>query len=189
MATTALSLCSQALVKIGANGIVSFNENTAEAEVASYLYSSVRDALLSSYPWRFATTQSQLVRFATTPQTDYQYSFALPKDFLRALSLGTVYKGYGTDYRICENELQTNQKDVILTYIFRPQEEMFPAFFAEALVSKLAAEFCLPLTESTSRAEYLNKRAQTDISSARLIDAQQAMPKVIDDFSLIGVRQ
>ena len=86
MAQSAISLCSKALIKLGARPIVSFNENTAEAEVASQLYTSVRDAMLSAYPWRFATSQSELARLAENPKADYAYSYQLPNDFLRVLS-------------------------------------------------------------------------------------------------------
>ena len=86
MAQSAISLCSKALIKLGAQPIISFNENTVEAQVALQLYQSVRDALLSSYPWRFATAQIHLNRLQENPQADYMYSYQLPNDFLRALS-------------------------------------------------------------------------------------------------------
>src|SRR3954447_16636716 len=54
MALTPIGLCSRALIKIGAGSITSFNDGTAEAEVADALYSSTRDALLSANSWSFA---------------------------------------------------------------------------------------------------------------------------------------
>ena len=84
--------------------------------------------------------------------------------------------------------LQTNARNVILTYISRPEEEAFPAFFDELLVSKLASEFCLPLTESASRSDFLNKQTENLLSRAKLIDAQQATSVGIENFSLIGAR-
>ena len=75
-----------------------------------------------------------------------------------------------------------------LSYIFRPHENAFPAFFCEALIAKLAAEFCLPLTESTSRAEMLNRQADELQAKARLIDAQQSSPRTFEDYSLMEAR-
>ena len=188
MASTAIALCSRALVKIGAQGISSFNEGTAESDVALYLYTSIRDAMLSSHPWRFATAQTSLALLAEEPFADYQYAYSLPIDFLRAVSCGSGRRGIGMDYRIHENKIHTNAKQVTLTYIFRPEELSFPPFFDQALIARLAAEFCLPLTESTSRAEYLTKMADEEFKNAKLIDAQQAIPNAIWDFPLIGVR-
>ena len=187
MAQSDISLCSKALIKLGAKSITSFNENTAEAQVANQLYTSVRDALLSSYPWRFATAQVNLARLTENPTADYAYAYQLPNDFLRALSAGCGY-GKGLNYRIYQNTLQTNAENVTLTYLFLPKEENFPAFFDELLIAKLAAEFCLPLTENTSRTEFLIKQASNIFSQAKLIDSQQSLPESIIDFPLIEVR-
>ena len=188
MSLSAISLCSKALIKVGANGISSFDENTAEAKVASQLYGMIRDGLLSSYPWRFATVQKTLNQLVDVPTADFEYAFLLPTDLLRILSAGEGSRGRGLVYRIYEKTLQTNARNVILTYISRPEEEAFPAFFDELLVSKLASEFCLPLTESASRSDFLNKQTENLLSRAKLIDAQQATSVGIENFSLIGAR-
>lgn len=189
MALTAIALCSRALLKIGATGIASFDEGTAEAEVAANLYPSLRDALLSAHPWNFAVAQSRLARLAAAPVADFAHAFQLPPDFLRALSAGGEGRGRGLRYRIHERRLHADRDTVTLTYVFRPPEESFPAFFDQALILRLAAEFCLPLTESTSRAELLHKLAEDEIRRARLIDAQEETPQAIEDFSLIEARQ
>jgi len=93
MALTPIGLCSRALIKIGAGSITSFNDGTAEAEVADALYSSTRDALLSANSWSFATTQATLALVADPPLGDYDYAHALPVDFLRALSAGSPGHG------------------------------------------------------------------------------------------------
>lgn len=188
MALTAIALCSRALLKLGANTIASFDEGTAEAEVAANLYPSVRDALLSSHPWNFATGQVGLARLSTSPVADYVYAFQLPGDFLRAMSAGVTGRGRGLDYRIAENKLHTDADQVVLTYVFRPLETDFPPFFDAALIARLAAEFCAPITESTARAELLFKLAEDEFRRAKLIDGQQDTPKSIDNFPLVDVR-
>ncbi len=189
MAMSAISLCSRALLKIGAGSISSFNDGTAEAEIAANLYSGIRDGLLSSYPWSFASAQVSLPRLEAEPVADFQYAFMLPVDFLRVISAGVAQKGHGIDYRIEERRLHCNHKSVMLSYIFSPKEENFPPFFDMALIARLAAEFCLPLTESTSRAELLLKIADDLFRQAKLIDAQQAIPRAIEHFPLLEARQ
>lgn len=188
MALTGIALCSRALLKIGATAIASFDEGTAEAEVAANLYPPLRDALLSAHPWSFATGQASLPRLAAEPVADFANAFQLPSDFLRVLSAGTSGRGRGILYRIVENRLHTDMDEVVLTYVFRPDERTFPPFFDQALIAALAAEFCLPLTESTSRAEYLAKIAEEQFRRAKTIDGQQAVPRAIEDFPLVEVR-
>jgi len=187
MALTSIALCSRALLKSGCRSITSFDEGTAEAEVAGNLYESVRDALLSAYPWSFATAQATLPRLEAEPIADYAYAYQLPADFLRALSAGAG-RGRGLDYRIHERRLHTNASEVVLTYIFRPLESEFPPFFDQALIARLTAEFCIPLTDSTSRYDALLKVAESEFKQARTIDAQQDTVVAIEDFPLIGAR-
>ncbi len=190
MALTVYQLCSRALLKIGANTISSFDEGTAEAEIAGNLYGSARDALLSAHPWSFATGQITPPKLAASPLADFQCAYQLPNDFLRVLSLGEtdMKTGRGVLYRIHERRIHTNTDGVMLTYIFRPDESIFPAFFDAALIARLSAEFSMPLTENTARTEALFKQAEMEFRQAKLIDSQQQAPVVFEDFSLIRAR-
>ena len=188
MALSALALCTRALLKIGAQPIASLDEGTAEAEVAANLYAGTRDALLSGHPWSFATGQAALPRLATRPVVDFRHAFQLPAGFLRALSAGIPGSGRGLTYRLLEDRLHCDAEQVVLSYIFRPDESVFPAFFAAVLATRLAAEFCIPLTENTSRAQLLLAQAEAELRSARRIDSQQATPHAFEDFPLITVR-
>ena len=188
MALSSIELTNRALIKIAAAPISGFEDGTAEAIVAGTLYGSTRDALLSAHPWSFASAQRQLPRLVAKPIADFDYAYQLPADFLRALSAGESADGRGLDYRIVERRLHTNAETVTLTYIFRPMETAFPPFFDQALIARLSAEFCLPITESTSRADALHKLAEDSFKRARLIDAQQDVPGRFEGFSLVGVR-
>lgn len=188
MSYSDISICSNALLKLGANGITSFDDGTAEAEISSALYGIIRDGMLSAYPWSFAKAQKKLPRMTDVPVADFSYAYQLPNDFLRVISAGCGTRGQGIEYRIHENRLHTDQPEVILTYIFRPDENSFPAFFVEALIARLAAEFCPPLTESTARTEFLTKIAEDTLTKARLIDSQQSTPRCFEDFTLVEAR-
>jgi len=188
MALSSIALCSRALLKLGGDTLASFDEGTAEAEIAANLYPSVRDALLSAHPWSFATGQVTLPKLAATPVADFDAAFQLPADFLRALSAGHSGQGQGVEYRIAERRLNANADQIVLTYIFRPDEESFPPFFDQMLIARLAAEFCIPLTESTSRSETLFRLAENEFRRAKLIDSQQDQPGQIEDFTLTEAR-
>ena len=188
MASSAVQLCARALIALGAQPIASFQETTPEALVCRTLYGGLRDALLSAHPWSFATAQARLPRLAAQPVADFAHAFQLPPDFLRALSAGTATRGRGIAYRIAERRVHADVDQLVLTYLYRPREGDFPPFFDQALVARLAAEFCLPVTESTSRAEALGRLAEQAYQRARQIDAQQETPAAIEDFPLIEAR-
>lgn len=188
MALSDVALCSRALIRIGAAPITSFDDGTAESEIAGALYGPIRDALLSAYAWSFATGQVALTQLGTDPVADYSFAFGLPTDFLRALSAGTGTRGRGLNYRIARGELHTNASAVVLTYIFRPDESEFPPYFDQALITRLSAEFTIPVTENTSRAEAHYRIAENEFERARQVDAQQDTPNKIENFSLIDAR-
>jgi hypothetical protein len=189
MASSKIDLCSLALLKIGANSIASFEEGTAEAEVAANLYPVVRDALISAHPWNFALAQQTLAKLAIEPVADFANAFQLPPDCLHVLSAGTQGRGRGLEYRIAEHHLHTNGEIVVLTYLYRPKEIDFPPFFDMALISRLAAEFCIPLTDSTSRWEGMRKLSEEEFRRAKLIDSQEDTAPHFEDFTLIEVRR
>ena len=154
---TAVALCARALLKLGAAPITSFTDDRTEATLATMLYASTRDALLVQYPWRFAVAQLALTPLQTPPLSEFAYAFQLPADFLRALTVGQ-----GATYRIVRNTLHANTPDVLLSYIYQPDESQFPPHFCQALVARLSAEFCLPLTENT------RDRKSTRLNSSHL---------------------
>lgn len=194
-----IAICSRALVRIGAHPIASFNEGSAAAEIAGMLYACVRDALLAAYGWGFAVKDAALTRLADPPSAEFDYGFQLPNDFLRALKISTAANGGGlgggfgdggaaSPYQIRGQNLLCSAEQVRLTYIYQVEEETFPPHFVRALTLALSAEFCLPITENSARAEILSKQADQEFARARQIDAQQDTPNRITRFSLIDAR-
>jgi hypothetical protein len=78
---------------------------------------------------------------------------------------------------------------VVLTYLYCPKETDFPPFFDMALIARLAAEFCIPLTDSTSRWEGLRKHSEEEFRRAKRIDSYEDAVPHFDGFTLIEVRR
>ena len=189
MPLTAPEFCARALIRIGAQPITSFADGSAEAEIAALIYPQARESLLAAYPWGFAMRQAVLSRVAEAPLADYRYNYALPDDCLRVWTAGSGGAGDGLQYRLHGGYLQADAEDVVLTYIAAVDEEDgAPAYFDSVLTAKLAAEFCVPLTESTSRAESLNRQYEQEFARARLADAQADTPPRIRRYPLIDAR-
>jgi hypothetical protein len=188
MSATAVELCATALVKIGATPIAGFEEETAEADCARRLYPVARDALLSAHPWSFTLTACELAPEPTPPLADFACRFRLPPDHLRTISVGTGGRSRGLAYRLQGGDIMSDAARITLAYQRRPDESEFPPFFVQVLLMRLAADFCIPLTEGTSRAVDLYRLAEAELRVARLIDSQQNTPQRVDDFTLIEAR-
>ena len=53
--SSAVKICNEALLRVGAKTITSLDDDTTEAKVCKVVYKSERDELLDEYDWRFAT--------------------------------------------------------------------------------------------------------------------------------------
>lgn len=188
MPFTDADLCSAALVKLGAAPLASLADARIEADVARRLYPIHRDALLASHPWAFCLAQATLVRDTAAPLADFAYAYLLPADLLRTLSASSQGGGRGLVYRIAGTRLHTDSASVTLRYQRRAAEADFAPHFVSALVARLAAELCLPITENATRAEVLHRLARAEAQLARLVDSQQSTPKALSDLSLIEAR-
>lgn len=188
MALTQIELINTALIKLGAYKITALNDGSAEADMAATLYAPVRDCVLSLYPWSFATVQTVLSTPAVAPIADYTYSFTLPVDHLRTISVGANGSGAGVHYRLNNGRIETDEPSIILTYIKRVAEDVQPPYFDTVLIARLAAELCIPLTENSGRAEALYRLAEAELARARSIDAQQDTPSAITRYALIDAR-
>lgn len=188
MPLSPVALCSHALMKIGAQPIQSFYDDSVEASLTRSLFTPLRDAVLSSYAWRFATAQISLPRLADVPLAEYPFAYQLPADCVRVLSVGSNHATRGVTYRRIGNTLHCSADHVLIDYIYASEHMDFPPYFEQALIARLAAEFCLPLTENTSRAEALYRIAENEFDRAKRIDAQQDTPRALDDYTLISVR-
>ncbi len=185
---TNIDICSMALLKIGANTISNFNQNTAEAKISKSFYKIVKQKLLSSYPWTFACNLIQPASLDEPAIQGYSYTYLLPKNILRIISCGAGDNFSDISYKIMKDRLYANSDIVTIKVIQDIDESQMPPFFINLLVDFLSYEFCLPLTEDHAKSSYLNQVCISQERLAKLIDAQQKTPEKITKFSLIDCR-
>ena len=86
---TEVSICSNALRRLGDDPITSLTDDTERARLCNAFYVPARDLVLRSHPWNFAVTRATLAQLSDTPAYEYSYQYALPNDpyCLRVLSM------------------------------------------------------------------------------------------------------
>jgi|TARA_R110000787_G_scaffold118710_3_gene229566 hypothetical protein len=167
---TSIDLASNALLLIGEETISSFTNDTTAALVAANLYDLTYESLLTLHPWRFASTQIVLSRLTSTPVSTWKYAYQLPADFLVAQHVDN-----STDmYQIYTDKLYSDNTTITLDYTFKPDESFLPAYFSELLEYRLASLFAIPITESTTKAEYYASLAARQLTKAKTIDSQMS---------------
>jgi hypothetical protein len=198
---TGVSICSDALILLGAKPISSFNDGTDESNTCDRLYSDVRDMTLSMYPWSFAYKKVQLSRLITTPTTEWRYEFQLPGDRLgnpRAVYTSNVANSRPLkDWEIQGDKLLTNELTIYIDYPYQTPEFAMPQYFVQLLKYMMAWHLAYPITEQQDKAGYWQGVAIGSPSEngrggyfrqAMNMDSFGQPSPVIDDFSLIAVR-
>ncbi len=169
---TKIDLCSMALLKLGEKPIQSLREDSATAQLARTLFDSVVNTLLSVFPWCFAT---QLISINKNSDGDC----LIPSNVLRIIKC---------DGKIVGNKIITPAEKIDLVAVVQVNPEDFPDYFASLVATKLALEFCIPLTGDTNVFKMLFSLYEAEYQTAKFIDSTISNQTNIDNFSLINSR-
>jgi len=198
---TGITICSDALIMLGAKAISSFNDGTDESSTADRLYPDVRDSTLVMYPWSFNTKKIQLARLVTAPGSVWRYSYQLPGD--RLASPRAVYEtanvgaGVRKDWEIQGDELLTNLETVYIDYQYSAPESRWPQYFVQLMKYMMAWHMAMPITEQSDRAIYWqgvavgggNENGRGGyFRTATQIDGQTNPSRAFSDFTLVDAR-
>lgn len=166
MATSKVSICSNALILLGDAPISSFEDPGAGATTASNLYESSYHNILSMHRWRFASKKSPLSRFSDAPLNQYQYQYQIPTD---CIAIITVYPV--GDYEIYDDRIYSNSSSIDLDYVYRIDESKLPLWFAKTMEFYLAMQFAIPVTGNSSRLGEMQQLFTQQLRSAKNIDS------------------
>jgi hypothetical protein len=185
MSNTNISICSAALLLVGADEINSFDDETREAKLCGNLYPMTLDEVLSRHPWHFSVGQAQLSQLSATPLFDYTYAYQLPTNMLRLLK-----EENSCPYEIYENKLYSNANTMKVLYQFRPTEARFPPYFVMLLVFEMAAILAVSLAEDEKKMEKFKALSSQYERKARNTDSQQQPSRAVreENFILTQVR-
>ena len=169
---TKQDLCSMALLKLGEQPLVSLNGDSASAQLARTLYDTTVDALLSGHPWRFAMQQLSI-------EKNQDDEFIVPENVLRILRCSG---------KVCGNKIFTDMNNVKMIAIVRVNADSFPSYFVSLVATKLAMEFCIPLTGNQQTLRMLISLYESEFQNAKFIDSTTDINSGVEQFSLINAR-
>jgi len=180
---TEVSICSNALRKLGDDPITSLTEDTERARLCNAFYETARDSLLRSHPWNFAITRATLAQLSTTPAYGFAYQYALPTDPYCLRVLEMEYQDYifkienlATVGRV----LLSDESTAKILYVGRITDTaLFDSLFVDTLTAHLALKLAYPITNSVTLQAQMQKLYQLKLSEARSVDGQEGF---IDDL-------
>jgi hypothetical protein len=174
---TEVSICSNALRKLGDDPITSLTDDTERARLCNSFYESSRDACLRAHPWNFAITRATLAQLSTTPAYGFSYQYALPTDPYCLRVLEMEYQDYifkvenlATEGRV----LLTDESTAKILYIARVTDTtLFDSLFVDLLTAKLSINLSYAITGSLKVQEQMYLLYTKILSEARSVDGQE----------------
>lgn len=184
---TGVSICSNALLMLGAQTINDFNEPVDRAKIAANLYPTIRDDLLRTHPWNCTIKRVLLAPDATPPAFRYANQFELPADFLRVLEVSQA--GYQIDYLVEGRSILADATSVELRYVYLNEvENTWDASLVGLLTLAMACAMAYPITQSSALQAAFEQKLAMAKKVARAVDGQEDPPQTLGDERLYAAR-
>jgi hypothetical protein len=191
---TDVSICSNALLRLGAAPINSFEEadelgsNIQQVRLCANLYPTVRKAILRAHPWNCATARVLLSPDEELPAFGFGNRFLLPSDWLRTLQVGES-EGAPLEYRAEGRYLLSDEGALPLVYIFDNQTPAsYDAALVQAMETAMCAALAYPVTKSAAMRDSLGAELKEVLRMARNVDGQDNPPETLGDSPLFASR-
>lgn len=180
--TSEVEIMNSALIKLGAERIITPNDANLRARLVKEQYPKLRDALMRSHPWRFSTGYKALAAITPMPTDIFGYSsaFQLPADCARVFNTNLDPMA---DWEESEKMLLCNESAVSVRYSKRIADvTKFDDSFVEVLAWAIAADIAYALTQSTAQSEKAESKFRYELAQARSQSAQVgSVKRVISD--------
>lgn len=181
-----VDIVNYAGVKIGAEAVLmDINENNKLARTARAVWAIALDATLAAHPWNFALARTALPPLVEVPAFGYARQFQRPADLVRLVEVNGVHvwgltPGADAPYQYEGDRILTDLGPTLeLRYVRRIIDTgVFSAGFVEAMACKLAQEMALPITESATTRQLMEKAFADAIGEAKGVDGRENPPEM-----------
>lgn len=196
---TEIDIANRALLKIGAERITNFEDESKEAQAIRLCWEAVRDREIAAYPWAFSLRRASLPALAEAPAWGYANQYQLPEGFLGlhwvdGYDVSSTAMDYldGTEsaWRVEGGKILTDREAPlkIIYYAREVDPQQWGAQFCEVMALALAIEICDDVTGDLRKKQGLQQDKREAIAMARRLNAIQQAPRAIPDGSWITER-
>lgn len=181
---TKVKIISQALILLGERPVSDLTDDSRDSiQQIINIFENSYEAELQSNRWRFACAKKALDRLNTEPLNEFAFVHQLPSDAL--LIFRTVPR---TRYEIYGDRIYSNQKQIEVDYLFKPDIAALPAYFTKMLAYALAREMARPTSESDTTVQDFSSRYLNQRDQALFADAQARPNTAIEDSPFTDCR-
>lgn len=181
---TPTDIANMALSRLGEPRLSSIEENTPTAISCRQHFETVRDSLLRTHAWNFATTRAQL-SLTTTPAFGWDFAYTLPADFLRLCTFnGRQAKMCASEFVLEGGLLLADVEEARVTYVRRLTDlTIADPCFIETLVFRLASAIALDVTNSSTKRDEMEAMGLRRLSDASFFDAAEYPVEIVSPLT------
>ncbi len=179
-----IGIISKAAILLGEEPVQSLTEDRYVCTVGANLFEMFLENEVQSNNWRFCMKKRAMSVLVDVPLNQWSKAFQLPTDCL--LPKGVWPRG--TPYRIYGQHLYTNAASLDLDYLFKPDVDKLPAYFALLMTLYLAKMMAKPVTESDSHEKKWSREYSLQRDRALYADAQAHPAEPVQDNPFIDNR-
>lgn len=203
MGTTTLKQYQKALIFLGEPilGSSGLSEDVKPRRVFDQIYSETIDEILSEAAWNFGTRSVQISNDeAEEPLFGYAYSFSVPSDLVRIVSISDV--GYFTapgglewdGYKREGDHWFADASEIYLRYVSNDSSyggdlTLWTAMFARAHAALLAWQSGLPVTGDERTRDDIYSLYRVSLGRAKNLDAIESPPQTKAEGSWVRARR
>jgi len=185
--TSAVDICSQALMLVGAEPINALTDNTPRARLVSRNFERVYQSVMRAHFWDSCTKRVVLSPLSLAPTFGYSYAYQIPSDCLRVIGIDA--DDYPIEHHIEGQTILCNQSVVYLRYLFANDViETWDAGLVDVVIYALALEICYTLTRNASLTAYFQGEYDKRLRRARWSDGQQGVVRQIAGGEISNAR-
>lgn len=201
--TSEVSICNLALGWLGQDPITSLDQKSVPAELCKLNYPELRDTLLASRSWTFATARMKS-EATTRDEWGQLFKHPVPPNWIavqRAYSsLATFSGGDQGSLRMTPPGPQarwsfesgfilSSSSTLYLWGTIRVTDvNQFPPMFTQALAARIAADLAVPLTQNRQLQADMWNLYETKLQDAAVRDGQQGRNELVSGSLLIAAR-
>ena len=202
MAVSDVTICADALIRLGEQPIASFDDGTDAATICSTVYPTLKAYVLSKHSWRFTIQKKKLTRLAAAPLNQWAYQFTLPAQRLTD-GVEAVYNDDAqdaqpiTNWEIKGNILFADDEEIWVDYQAPTDEDAWPGYFVEFMTVALMSRIAKAVTDQQNEADHWHlvawgtpqENSQGGMfAEAKARNSQGSPNAVIEDYTLIDAR-
>lgn len=193
--TSKISICNLALAQLGQSPISSLEQEDEKARRLNLFYEPVRDEVLRTHNWAFATAEEPLALLEQDPLTNaFLYKYPAAALFVRRIFAPNrpekalaFHERFKSDLHCRVLCVQAPQAHVCYTARIT-DENLFDAAFIKAFSLALACDLAVALTADTQLAAQLLQKYTLSIEEARRSNTAEAPAHVSQEDAFTEVR-